>query len=165
MDREVSEMITSKRGVLIALIIPIIALMMLASYKRYIFLTGEQVALSITGYDPRDLLSGHYVEYTIDYGVKDICRDAFNKSGYICLNPKMFTRERPYHCSLFIKGNCNGSRFEAGIERYYVPEKDAKRLEELIRSQKASVVLSVLKNGKAQVKDLLVNGQSWKGQE
>ena len=125
------------------------------------------MTLPITGYDPRDLLSGHYLRYSIDYGVQEICHeDASNKAGYVCLNPKRFTYSLPGdYCSLFIKGSCDGSQFNAGIERYYVPEKDAKRLEKLIHSHKASVTLSVLRNGKAQVKDLLIDGQSWKNQK
>ena len=72
-----------------------------------------------------------------------------------------------------IKGFCNKSfsiigssqaRFEAGIERFYVPDDKAKHLEDLLRFNKAGVVLSITKDGKAQVKDLLINKRSWKEQ-
>ena len=78
--------------------------------------------------------------------------------------PKVFSYTLPEGCLKLIKGVCNLTRFEAGIEKYYVPEAKAKSLEEQIRSKTASIVLSVTFSGRAQVKDLLVNGLSWKNQ-
>ena len=160
-------MIKSKKGVLVALMIPIVALAFLVGYKKYILSVGKEVTLPIVGYDPRDLLSGYYLTYQINYGVEGICTPQTKlqkKVGYICLDPKMFTYHWPNKCHLMIKGVCDYSRFNAGIERYYVSKKDAKRLESLVRSNKASIVLSVLRNGETQVKDLLINGRSWKDQ-
>ena len=160
-------MIKSKKSILIVLIVPIIALLTLAIYKKYVFLTGQQITLPITGYDPRDLLSGYYLIYTVEYDIEQICHDQKyreDKIAYICLKPRSFSYIKPYNCDLFIKGVCNKRIFKAGIERYYIPKKHAKRLEKLVRSHKASIVLSVPKNGDAQVKDLLINGKSWKDQ-
>lgn len=157
-------MIQSKKGVLMALIVPIVALAFLVGYKEYTLSTGREITLPITGYDPRDLLSGHYLIYRVNYGVKGICNNnGHSKVGYVCLNPKVFTYHWPDNCHLMIRGVCRYDQFNAGIERYYVPEEEAKRLEDLVRSNKASILLSVLRNGKAQVKDLLINGHSWKG--
>lgn len=158
-------MINSKKVLMIALIAPIIALALLTGYKKYILSIGTEVTLPISGYDPRDLLSGHYLIYTINYGVEGICEGTsykMEKPGYVCLNPKKFSYSWPDHCEIMIKGVCNRSRFEAGIERYYIPEEEAKKLEDLVRSKEASIVLSVPKSGKAQIKDLLINGTSWR---
>jgi len=157
-------MIKSQKGVLIALIFPIIALVLLVGYKKYILSFGEEVTLPITGYDPRDLLSGHYLLYRIDYGVKACSRNKYasNKTAYVCLKPKKFSYSWPEKCKLLIKGSCNRLRFEAGIERYFVPENEAKKLEGLVRDNEASIVLSVLRNGKAQIKDLLIDGKPWR---
>lgn len=154
-------MIRSEKGIAIALIIPVFALAFLVGYKNFILSKGREVTLPITGYDPKSLLSGHYLSYQIDYGVKDLCHNNA-KVGYICLDTKMFSHHWPENCPLIIKGTCKGSRFHAGVERYYVPETKVKRLENLIRSRQAHIVLSVLRNGKAQVKDLLIDGRSWK---
>ena len=158
-------MIQSKKGLLIALIVPIVALALLVGYKQYILSIGKKITLPITGYDPRDLLSGHYLIYTINYGVDGICGETpykLQKTGYVCLDPKKFSYRRPDHCEIMIKGVCSHGRFKAGIERYYVPEAEAKKLEHLVQS--LSIVLSVPKNGKAQIKDLLINGTSWRDQ-
>lgn len=158
-------MIKSKKGILIALTIPIVSLLLLVGYKKYVLSIGKEVTLPISGYDPRDLLSGHYLIYRINYGVKGVCASTSSKSkksGYVCLKPKSFSYYWPDHCEIMIKGICNRSRFEAGIERYYVPEDEARKLEDLLRSNKASIVLSVLKNGKTQIKDLLIDSTSWR---
>jgi uncharacterized membrane-anchored protein len=49
----------------------------------------------------------------------------------------------------------------AGVEKYFVPEEQALRLEKIVQSGKASVVLAVSRDGQAVVKDLLINGKRW----
>ncbi len=159
-------MIKTKKGLLIALVVPIICLVVLTGYKKYILSVGKEVILPITGYDPRDLLSGHFLIYTVNYGVKKICKGNFSyknkRPGYICLDSKKFSYSWPYKCELVIAGKCRGTRFEAGIERFYIPQENAKELDKLVRNKKASILLSVPINGKAQIKDLLINGTPWK---
>lgn len=158
-------MIQTKKALIIALLFPILALMALTAYKKYVLSFGEEIILPISGYDPRDLLSGHYLIYQIDYGVHGVCTsNSGQQAGYVCLAPKMFSYSPPDGCSKLIRGVCKLNRFEAGIEKYYVPEDKARYLEEQIRSKTASIVLSITRDGQAQVKDLLVNGQSWKNQ-
>lgn len=158
-------MIQTKKALIIALLFPILALAALTAYKKYVLSFGDEIVLPISGYDPRDLLSGHYLIYQIDYGVGGICAsNSGQQTGYVCLEPKMFSYSSPEGCSKLIRGVCNYGRFEAGIEKYYVPEDKARKLEEQVRSKTASIVLSLTSGGQAQVKDLLVNGQSWKNQ-
>ncbi len=156
-------MIQTKKALILALLFPILALLLLATYKKYVLSFGEEVVLPISGYDPRDLLSGHYLIYRIDYGVYGICpAGTGQETGYVCLSPKMFSYAPPEGCSKLIRGVCNYGRFEAGIEKYFIPENNAKNLEEQIRSKAASIVLSITPSGHAQVKDLLVGDQSIK---
>lgn len=89
-------MIQSKRALIIALIFPIFALAALTTYKKYVLSFGKEIVLPISGYDPRDLLSGHYLIYQIDYGVSGICsRNSGQQTGYVCLEPKMFSYSAP----------------------------------------------------------------------
>jgi len=158
-------MIRSQKILLVALMFPIIALAIIVGYRNYILSAGTEVILPVTGYDPRDLLSGHYLIYTIDYGVSGVClgnSSKMNTPAYICLDPKMFSYSWTEKCKLVIKGSCNQARFEAGIERYYVPEEKAKNLEALLRSEGASIVLSITDSGKVQIKSLLIGGRHWK---
>ncbi len=163
-------MMSSKHAIAAALVLPIVALGILTSYRQYIYATGQDVILPISGYDPRNLISGHYLSYSIDYGTKDICplSKIPDAPAIVCLNPKSFIYgdTPPKGCTLFIRGACESPhRFTAGVERYYIPEHQGSPLEEKVQSQKAAILLSVTKNGRAMVKDLLINGKSWKTPE
>ncbi len=144
-----------------ALAIPILCLLLLVGYKKYILSYGHEVKLPIIGYDPRDLLSGQYLVYTIDYGVK-VCSDkSGRKDAFVCLSNKTFAYNKSKNCKVFIKGECYRGRFSAGIEKYFIPEKRAKKLEDLIRDKKAHIILSVTKSGVAQIKELLIDNKPW----
>ena len=156
-------MINSKRALIIALLIPIAALALMTAYKHSVLSYGEEIVLPISGYDPRDLLSGHYLIYRVEYGVEDICVGGDGpKTGFVCLSPKLFSYTSPEGCMKLIRGVCKDGRFEAGVEKFYIPEDKAKEIEDRVRSKSASIVLSVTNDGQAQVKDLLIDGQSWK---
>ena len=98
------------------------------------------------GYDPRDLLSGHYIQYQIDWDSTD--------------------------CSQFRNGQCPEKDFckEArwGRQcRFYIPEDKARDLDELFRKRndtdtKFEVVYSYRPGQKAVAKQLLINGQDWR---
>jgi len=156
-------MILNKKVIVIGLLFPILALMALAGYRQFLSVTGKEVILPISGYDPRDLLAGRYLRFTINYDVPDVCpKKSYNKeNAFMCLDPKQFSYTEPEQCATLIKGICRYNQFTAGIERFYIPEKNARYFEDLLRSsQDASVVLSISSSGDAQVKDLLINGQS-----
>lgn len=154
-------MIRSKTALIIVLLIPIVALFALVCYKKHILMTGREVVLPITGYDPRDLLSGHYLIYTVEYGVKNLCVGTQTvQEGYVCLDNKTFSTTAPVACNLFIRGTCNNGRFLAGIEKFYIPETNANQINQEIRMKAASIIISVTQDGVAQVKKLLVNGQN-----
>ena len=155
----------SKKFLIIALLIPIIALAGLAGYKKYKIHAGTEYILPIHGYDPRDLLSGHYLIYQIDYGIANICAETDwgeTVSGQICLDPLAFSYNPILECRATIPGICNGKRFNAGIERFFVPQEDANILEKAVIGKKGSLVLSVGTTGKPVIKDLLIEGKPWR---
>lgn len=157
-------MMKFRRSVLLAVAAPIFALILLAGYKHYILNSGIEITLPISGYDPRDLLSGHYLTYQVDYGVSPMCPEASSASrdGYVCLTSKSFSYDEPTDCLTFIRGTCRYTRFDAGVEKFYIPEDRAVELDRDVRDHKASIVLSVTGSGVAQVKELLIDGKSWK---
>lgn len=156
-------MISSKRFVALALFFPVFCLAVLAFYRSSIRLVGKEITLNITGYDPRDLLSGNYLIYTIDYQIPDLCSGNVSEEHpiFVCPEDRQSYMEPPSTCSLIIKGRCQSGRFIAGVERFYIPEEHAIHLEKLVLNKRGSVVLSVSRSGKAQVKELLIEGQSW----
>lgn len=157
-------MIKNKKILILVLAFPILCLIILTGYKKYILSFGQEVVLPISGYDPRDLLSGHYLIYNIEYGVENICYESNHAEAYICLEPKNFSYSRPENCQKLIRGNCSYSRFVAGIEKFYIPQEYAAKLENEVQSKSASIVLSITRDGSVQIKDLLIDGQPWKNQ-
>ena len=158
-------MIRSRQSLLLALAFPVLVLAGLVLFRTAALRTGHEVTLPISGYDPRDLLSGHYLTYRVDYGLDSLCSGSgLSEPAFVCLETRAVSKTPPADCPLFIQGTCKGSVFEAGIERYYIPEDQAARLEGLVRSKVASIRVSVGTNGRAQVKDLLIDGRSWRDQ-
>jgi uncharacterized membrane-anchored protein len=159
-------MMTLRFRLILGILIPILALSTLAIYKATVSSTGREVKLPIEGYDPRDLLAGHYLVYRIRY-------DAYNEClapgeliegvrSYICLEPRFFSLTTPMSCSMFISGTCEQGRFVAGLERFYVPQEAAPRLEQVIQNRRAEILISVSSNGSAVVKDLLIDDVTWR---
>ncbi|MCZ0933305.1 MAG: GDYXXLXY domain-containing protein [Oligoflexia bacterium] len=171
-------MFQSKKSLIMAFVFPILVLMGMVGINYFYLKTSEVRVFPIRGYDPRSLLSGHYLRFSVDYGMKcsSPFREKTRKAGkrkicpfkaHICLEPgKMIdlSHKPNKDCSLFIKGTCSCDNvFSAKEEyRYYVPERHAKKLEKLLIDQnnKREVVLSITKKGHIMVKDININGKS-----
>lgn len=152
---------------ILALLVPIAALAANVWWHQQQRLVGEEVILPISGFDPRDLLSGHYLTYQIDYGIEPECTNIESKTPInICLSPQLAWYSGDYvpaSCEVFIHGYCDQlQRFSAGIERFYVPEKYAKLLEDKVRDNQGKLVLTVDRQGNAAIRDLLIADQPWK---
>ena len=91
------------------------------------------VEVPITGYDPRDILRGHYLLYQID-------RRYFSRSDYP-------------DCQ-FPAGSNN---------RYFIPESESAELDTLFRQNRHqfSIVFSCRKGHPAIAKELLIDGHDW----
>ena len=150
----------------LAVLAPILLLGSLAGWKGWVVSQGMRATLPIQGFDPRDLLSGHYLIYRIEYGIPNLCKAKYleNKTVHACLDSKTFSigALKPSQCRRAIRGRCESKRFIAGIERFYVPEDRARALEKAVMKRKGSVVLALDGKGSAIVADLLIEGRSWK---
>ena len=97
---------------------------------------GREVVVRLQGYDPRDLLSGHYISYRIDWNKTD--------------------------CAQFENGVCPRAAFRH-TGRFYVPESKAAALDKAIRdvNNTAEMVFSYRRGIKPYALKLRVNGESW----
>lgn len=107
-----------------------------------------EVTVRIAGYDPRDLLSGHYIAYTIDWENTD-CRQFENE---IC--PK----------EAFYESGIGGLR--GNSHRFYIPERKAAELDRIFRSGENDgrvfeIVYGFAPGFRPLAKKLLINGQDW----
>lgn len=129
-----------KRNYIVAtiLVFPIIALFFWVISVNVTMNRADTVFVKVTGYDPRDLLSGHYVVLRPVWGETD--------------------------CTQFKNDECPSRDFEYSY-RFYLPEGDAKYLDRVISRQSdldMYLLFATPSNGKPLVKDLYINGLQWK---
>ena len=117
---------------------------------------GRDVTVKITGYDPRDMLSGRYILYQIDWNNTDCTQFKNNvcpKEDFCRTNRKITHSWRRNLC------------------RFYIPEKHADKLDKAFTERIFSedgkrkdfeVVYSYIEGQEAIAKDMLINGNSWR---
>ncbi len=158
------------KKLIIAILFPIILLGLITMSKHIKYISGEEFIIPIRGFDPRDLLSGHYLIYQIDYGNDGCNSSKKNDVAYMCLQKDkdkydsevVYGRWELHDCLAYIAGRCKYGQFKAGIERFYIPQEHAYKLDRVVRKKKGKIVLSITKSGKAVVKDLLIDDLPWR---
>lgn len=125
-----------KYGYIGLVFLPVLILLMWVATIEVQRGQGREVVVRLQGYDPRDLLSGHYISYRLDWDKTD--------------------------CSQFENKVCPIFSFER-TGRYYVPEEKAVLLERIIQNNanEAAMLFSYQKGMKPLALKLLVNGESW----
>lgn len=133
---------------LLILLIPVICLFVWNCFLWYDKDTGTEITVRISGYDPRDLLSGHYIRYRIDWDKTDLTQ----------FDDKFITKQD------FVD-SLNKTSY-----RFYVPENHAKYLDKILmeswdvkeEDKKIVEVVYSCKKGKHPIaKKLLVDGQPY----
>lgn len=159
-----------KRLLLVSVVLPILGLIALIGRAELNLRGGRPWVLPITGYDPRDLLSGHYIRYRYDlqWDGLDSCGDqpgAIDPACCLCLQPREGTRE-PWarnvacsdvdRCLSWVPGSA-----AAGEQRFFVPAERGAALEAAIRSRSAAILASITTDGTLAVDTLLLDGKPW----
>lgn len=130
----------AKRNFLIAaVLLPLVFFMAwISSLEIRENFNTQEVQIAVKGYDPRDLLSGHYISLQLDWADTD--------------------------CQPFFQQSCPLDEFDA-VYRFYMPEKSALELDEKIRKQgnqmRMKLVFAYAKGQKPIVQNLLINGENW----
>lgn len=125
---------------IIALALPLVCLIGWSTFLGYLQFYGQEVKVVISGYDPRDLLSGHYISYQIDWHKTD--------------------------CSQFENKTCPETEFCIGNCRYYIPEENAFDLDRLFRQNNDDnlvfeIIYAYKPNSEPIATQLLINGVNW----
>jgi hypothetical protein len=164
-----------KARTLLILFLPIIILLIWTLRLRVEGTKGVEVELPVEGFDPLDRISGHYVTYRLSLGRHDPCRPSADRplierqeERCLCFDEGPAPQAnwagacaaRPKDCRYYLKGTCLWSGFMAGVERYYIPEADSPWLQ--IVPPKSTVVLSLIGQGAALVKDFRPEGEDYK---
>ena len=157
------------KSVFIAVSLPFIVLCLLIMRAEYHIQSGEQWSFELQGYDPRDLLRGHYLRLNVSYDIdqnKNTC--ASGKDCCLCLTKTNALAPKVHltACST-AKTQCDGfmlSSQRSSLSRYYIPETDARRAEKILveARTKRTAYLHVSINGKGEpaITDLTVDNKS-----
>lgn len=127
----------NKKLVLIAsLALPIIFLATWVGTIQYKISKAPEVIIRAEGFDPRSLISGHYLNLRLNW--------------------------QGTNCRQFSDNLCHPGRFNS-IYDYYLPENDAIYLDKLIRqgNLKLELVFAYPKSKKPHLKMLLINSKPW----
>lgn len=171
-------------AVVVTLVLPVVALAALIGEQELRFTNAKHVNVPVRGYDPRDLLRGHYITGQFDWDW-DIVPEQVGTGG-LCILPGDAARpkvrfvkewqpgERPADCRLVIAGRLASAVTAAtptfvpmtldsgspGV-RLYVSETRAPELEELIRRHPGALTVDVAvrPDGSAAIMSLRVGGQ------
>lgn len=170
-------------AVIAALAVPVLALAALVGHQELLLASARILSVPITGFDPRDLLRGHYIRAQMDWDWERMpaVEEYQVVDGALCVvaeTPKPRVRflagwkagdRTAADCRLVIAGRARApSRFapsqfdngDGGIQ-FYVPEARASDLEKLMRERPGSLTadLAVRADGGSAIKALRVDGQ------
>jgi uncharacterized membrane-anchored protein len=136
---------------------------------------GREVRLRIEGYDPRDLLSGHYLQFRLSLTRSLNCPNTSNSASKArvmcaCLTPSTSESslfegvdirscsEAKKTCVVFLQGTCQGASFSSELDRYYIPETYSQVLSVLPEGASVSVALD--SEGEGVITKMFVGGQT-----
>ena len=149
-------------------LIPIMGICLFLSHAHYQASTGLVYRVKIKGYDPRDLLHGHYLRYTFDFATESLAhKHIYLPKAKYCFIHLQTSEHRieimPYSdklakCSSVI----NYSKLSENY-KYFIPEIYASDLEKKLRDRKikATVDLIINQNNDFTVGQLYLNDQPW----
>ena len=135
---------------ILSLIFPVLACMFMAWYHTQNQNKGELYRIPVTGYDPRDLLRGHYLTYRYDWNWADEDAKTRTHKSAICLDGKannlqvrlVNQKNVSEQCDRYIIGRgSKTSGFRIGrkgsddLTRYYIPEENARQLDKMLRNR------------------------------
>jgi len=150
-------------------LIPLLGIIFMLGNSHLKYVTGIKYRVKITGYDPRDLIYGHYLSYRFQL-MRTIHEHRHTKPeemGY-CLVKKTPDHEVSYTLSpdhKDSKATCTSwipHHLIHKQQKYLIPEAEAPQLENALRKQDITVDLIVQSNGKFTVGELYIDGKPWR---
>ncbi|WP_433995537.1 GDYXXLXY domain-containing protein [Bradyrhizobium manausense] len=170
-----------------AILLQCALLMLMVVDRVQILREGREVILQTRPVDPRDLLRGDYV--VLGYDITQLPAGALAGQPMVERNPSVFVKLAPnadglyqpvsvhaapvsvaasevlirgrvaYSCGSTSRTFCDKLTIRYGLESYFVPEGEGRKLEQARNQQKLRVVAAVLPSGRAAIKRLLLDGE------
>lgn len=157
--------------------LPVLGITLFIAHSQYRALTGEVYRVAIEGYDPRDLIHGHYLRYRFSLPSSQSVKVQSSPTDIYCFK---YTQQE--NSSGDTHGDHEVSDHEVNIssdsatsecdssvkvsdlsrsQKYLIPEEYASLLEKALRTQEASVDLIIHDDQRFTVGQLYLNGQPW----
>jgi uncharacterized membrane-anchored protein len=169
---QVKEAVMSRKWLAISVSLPLLVLVLGIVRAEYHLANARRWSFDVTGYDPRDLLRGHYLDYRLDLheqAALETCDDDFGERCCLCLETTDATDAgeppvvRRATCELALR-RCDGilrTQHLRELTRYYIPEEHAQALTHVFQdaAREHKLVLAIDDNGRPQIDALLVDGQ------
>lgn len=170
-----------------AILLQCVLLVLMVADRMQILREGREVTLQTQPVDPRDLLRGDYV--VLRYDISQLPAGALAGKTAETRNPVVFVKLAPnanglyeavsvaaepvtvtapeilirgrvsYSCGSTSRTFCDKLQIKYGLESYFVPEGEGRKLEQARNQQKLRVVAAVLPSGRAAIKRLLLDGE------
>lgn len=170
-----------------AILLQCAILVLMVADRVQILREGMEVTLQTRPVDPRDLLRGDYV--VLGYDISQLPAGALAGQPTAERNPAVFVKLAPdanglyqavsvhakpvtvtapevlirgrivYSCGSTSRTFCDKLQIRYGLESYFVPEGEGRKLEQARNQQKLRVVAAVLPSGRAAIKRLLLDGE------
>ncbi|WP_439407660.1 GDYXXLXY domain-containing protein [Bradyrhizobium sp. DASA03076] len=171
----------------VAILLQCALLILMVADRTQILREGREVTLQTRPVDPRDLLRGDYV--TLGYDITQLPAGALAGQPSAERNPVVFVKLAPdadglyravsvhaapvavtapevlirgrvsYSCGSTGRIFCDRLTIRYGLESYFVPEGEGRKLEQARNQQKLRIVAAVLPSGRAAIKRLLLDGE------
>jgi uncharacterized membrane-anchored protein len=160
----------SNRWIWLALALPLACIVLAVARAELFVQRAQELSLPIQGYDPRDLLQGHYLQFRLAVSTAhgaEACA-----SGECCLCLMRVQGQLPADTSVSTcreaRGACSAALPLSAAERswrFYVPESQARELEQALRAAhaegRAYAVLAIERSGEARVRELRLAGKRY----
>jgi hypothetical protein len=161
----------SRRYTAIAVVLPLLAIGLGIGRSELFRSRARDFVFEIGGYDPRDLLRGHYLQFRLrvePLPVREPCDDRVDDCC-LCLT-RADSDAVPYaeraRCET-ARASCDGAlmtRYLNEPQRFYIPERSAEALEKRLLAamehRRAHAVLAIDEHGQAQVRELRIDGEA-----
>ena len=159
--------------IFVAAVFQILAVIAMLAYAYAPIYFGKEILLQTTLYDPRDMFRGDYVRLSYGFaGIYELDKRDSNLSKrqqlhgtkiYAVLKQDKdgrykfdkYSFERP-SSGTFLAGRVDYNTANFGIEAFFMPPKKAQQMERDMMEFNATAVISVMDNGKARIKDIVL---------
>jgi uncharacterized membrane-anchored protein len=158
------------KKLLVAVSIPFVLLCLLIVRAEVHISQGKEWNFQVQGYDPRDLLRGHYLRFGLRLDWEDEASQTCDGAEECCLCltdvgaavpkvSKLSCETAQHACGSYIR-----HELLLNLNRYYIPEDQAETAEKILREARmdneAFLRISVNSNGEPQILDMILHGES-----